>query len=155
MNMEEFSTMSKVKCEIKSIIGELSESDSSNSKKVVAIASWNNMPDTINIRRYNTKDGILLNGISLTEYETKLLLYTLLQSDKIDYDADHIIKIAKSKIKNKGANIEELLDNIDIQMLEPESKPKAINIEELVDNMDAESEMYNRTLDGGIQITKK
>jgi len=107
--------MSKVKCNIKSIIGELSDIDSRNEKKVVALVSWNDRPETIDIRRYNINDKFLLKGISLSRDETELLLYTLLTTDEITYDVQKVIDLAKNKIPPKGINIEELIDNMETE----------------------------------------
>lgn len=101
--------MKKIQCDIRKILGELSEVNSRNEQKVLAIASWNKRGDTINIRRYNTEDEILLNGISLTFEEAEKLLYSLLESLDINYDTERVSNIIKDRV-SKVIDIEKLVE---------------------------------------------
>lgn len=87
----------EIELEIKSIIGELTEVNSKNEQKVVALASWNGRPDTIDIRRYNVSDDILTKGISLTPEEAGELIYVLLASAEVKYDRQKVYDILKEQ----------------------------------------------------------
>ena len=112
--------------EIKEIIGELSDVNSKNEQKVVAIASWNSRPYTVDIRKYNTMDDILTKGISLTSEEAAELLYTLLSyPEYVKYDREKVYQILKEKEESE-VNVEQL-----VQDLENESdSDKSSEIEE-------------------------
>lgn len=97
--------------EIKTIVAPLSEVDSKNEQKVVAVVSWNGREDTLDIRKYNVKDEILLKGIALNPEEVEELIYVLLATKEVEYDADK----AKEIIDNRTAailNVEEIAGDL-------------------------------------------
>lgn len=95
--------------DIKNILGELSEVNSKNEQKVVAVASWNNRPDTIDIRRYNVMDDILTKGISLTPEEAVELVYILLSNPvEIKYDRERVYQILKEQ-EEAEVDVEQLV----------------------------------------------
>jgi len=98
--------------EIKEILGELNEVNSKNEQKVVAVASWNGRPDTIDIRRYNVIDEILTKGISLTPEEAGELVYILLQNPEyVKYDSERVQQILKQKEESE-VNVEQLVEQL-------------------------------------------
>lgn len=108
--------MAKVKCEISSILGELSDINSRNTQKVVAAASWNDREETINIREYNPLDKMLLKGISLTAEEAEELVYVLLKNVRIEYDADKAMSIIK--LRHRAiVDIEKMINALDLEDL--------------------------------------
>lgn len=95
--------------DIKNILGELNEVNSKNEQKVVAVASWNNRPDTIDIRRYNVMDDILTKGISLTPEEAVELVYILLSNPvEIKYDRERVYQILKEQ-EEAEVDVEQLV----------------------------------------------
>jgi hypothetical protein len=84
--------------EIKSILGGITEVNSRNEQKIVAVASWNGRPDTVEVRRYNVVDEILTKGIGFTPEEAAELVYILLASpNDVKYDREKVYQILKEQ----------------------------------------------------------
>jgi hypothetical protein len=97
--------------EIKSIIGEISEVNSRNEQKIIAVASWNGRPDTIDIRKYNVSDDILTKGISLTPEEAAEALYILLASTEIPYDRERVREILAQQ-EDREVDVQKLVADL-------------------------------------------
>jgi len=98
--------------DIKEILGELNDVNSKNEQKVVAIASWNERPETVDIRRYNVVDEILTKGISLTLEETEKLIYILLSNPRyIKYDPERVRQILNEQ-EQAEVNVETLVEQL-------------------------------------------
>jgi hypothetical protein len=124
----------KIKCDIRTIIGELSEINSRNEQKVVAMATWNDQDETVNIRKFNTVDDILLGGISLAPHEATRLIYMLLATHEIEYDKSAALDIINSRKSNNAIDITKMMEDLD----EDETQAP-----------------YSRSDDGGISIHLK
>lgn len=116
---------------IKSIVAELSEVNSRNEQKVVAIASWNGLPDSVDIRTYNVKDDVLLKGIKLTFDEATEMVYKMVASQEIPLDLEKL----KDLIAKREAtivdisNLAESLDDDDVNELDADTDDDTMNEE--------------------------
>jgi hypothetical protein len=100
-----------IDCEIKSIIGEITEVNSKNEQKVVALASWNGREEKIEIRNYNVSAEMLLKGIGFTPEEAGELLYILLASTDVKYDPDRVREILQEQ-EDRDVDVQKLVSDL-------------------------------------------
>jgi hypothetical protein len=128
--------MAKVKCDIRSILGTISDVNNSNQQKVVAMATWADNDETVNIRRYNVADKLLLNGISLSLEEAEELVYVLLENLEVNFDRKRIMDSADGGALSSAIegviNIKDRL-NTTLNM---------IDINKLMSSLDDNDELY-------------
>jgi len=137
--------MAKIKCDIRKMIGTLGEPDNSNKQPVVAIVSWNDGDEKVNIRHQNIVDGMLLKGISLSFEETTQLIYRLLGSEDIEYDPDMAIQLIQNHISQRQKNSKD-----DVPSDEDE-----VDISQLMMSLDLEDKPYARTESGHIKLVRR
>lgn len=133
--------MGKIKCDIRKIVGEISEPNSRNEVKAVAFATWNDGEETLNIRQYNTVDKLLLKGIGLNPEETEELIYVLLSDPEVKFDREKAAQLLKDNtpVERKPVDLGRMMQEMDDEE----------------DDVNPEYGTYTRAEAGGIKLFRK